>query len=375
MNKNFQIIIRIVLVLMVLSQAKLCAAFKRIEGTSYRENEKAVKASKGCFYGKVFDLDGTPIEHATVLGSFESKEKGKAKSFSVKSDVKGEFEVTAKTDKWVLSDITRSGYVFDRRKTDDYEYRLLNLDENDGVGSKNNPAVFYLKKISTPAVIQSMFSYAFIPTKQLEYKINLDDSKPKNMMAQGQNQNVNRENLLRRARKSAISGPDVMPVDFSQAPNLDKNTVNCQDDLMLTAVYLEGEGAYELNFHALEGTDGFFLSEKMLLDAPSEGYQKQVSYLVPSGQGKKNKGSEKYVYVKARDGEIYSRLTVSTKIYPRSLQVKIVNLSNRGGNPSFVYSKKKHPGKDQQWDYEKKRREQSINNNEKQAFSTQAKSP
>lgn len=216
------------------------------------------------FYGKVIDQYGKPVEGAEVW--LHLKGAYKTTEYKVKTDTAGCFEITKQSGFWLFVDwIGREGISGDDRKWGQekvFEY------STGFVSHKDAPVLFKVRKQEPPTIVKEdrLFTSAYEVREAKYFKIDLVEMKINNQTSWYSD---NHPDIVMRM----ITSPENKAVTF---------VMEAQDK-----------------------DSGIMESEELLYVPPESGYKKTYKIVVPLGEE-----FEKKLYVKSRDGKIYSRLEV-----------------------------------------------------------------
>ena len=126
------------------------------------------------FYGKVVDQNGEPVPDAEVIYNAADKFMASGSSYNGKSDVKGFFSITGIHGFRLSVAVRKEGYYF--------IYKKSNLDFAYGTGpdgvfleppTKDNPAVFVLKKMGESEALIKIENYVRVQRNGSPTQINL----------------------------------------------------------------------------------------------------------------------------------------------------------------------------------------------------------
>jgi len=258
------------------------------------------------FYGKVVDQYYRPVVGAQIRADIFRSQAGKDKKTPqkiVKTDKKGLFRITDKGLSLYLDGIQAEGYEFIFRKNPDRSFEFFSAYRRASfVSDRAAPIIFRMQKLKgEPAYLIRQLSLErnFLPMEKRAYNLNLggnwiDDK--------GQFQNN--------------SG---------------------HVDLKIRCGLSKDEDKMELTIISMDSNSGIVVSDKLLQEAPLDGYEPEsvIEIDIPA----RYKELKKYVYVKARGGMMYSRLELDLTVRPSNLLVYIDIWTNPEHSRNLKYDK------------------------------------
>ncbi|ABQ27193.1 hypothetical protein [Geotalea uraniireducens] len=245
------------------------------------------------FYGRVVDHLNTPVEGIDVIVHVRSS-NGIAE-FGIKTDSGGRFEVSnIKGNSILIVDIKNRGYEYDK-SVDTAETSF----ENDGsfVAKKDSPVTYTVRKKEPPTlVLNEEFSIVF--TKNIPYY-----------------------------------EIDLVKLDGREKGYLENyESKNLHIDLRAKAVYSEADSSYTITVEEQDANSGIIALDEMLYVPPASGYQKTFQITVPI-----NTKVKKYLYIKGRAGQIYSRLDTTFKATKEKAVMVVKGWTNPNGERNVDY--------------------------------------
>ena len=225
------------------------------------------------FYGIVIDQYGKPVEgakaafHASAYGILRPKYT----KLAAMSDADGRFEIHGgKGARLYLEDIECHGYDFPREgNTRGFTYDLAYVERHRP--DKENPVVFHLRKKHTEAVV-------LLPC---ESRIWLSDS-----------------------IKDEWTGWDF--AKGAPATSTRKGNTDYFWDYEVTGGHDAEKKEWTLTIRMNGGNAGVLVSDKLLYEAPADGYAKEVALTFKYS----DKPSLKHLYLRLRDCGMYARMDV-----------------------------------------------------------------
>lgn len=258
------------------------------------------------FYGKVINQYYKPVAGANVQVDIFRSGTNKIEAvqkITIKTNKKGLFTVRDKGCSIYIKSIEKNGYEFLHRK---------NLDQNFEYSSKyskavfvpdrNAPLIFHLQKMEgEPAYLinQSSLERNFPPTQSPEYGLNLGGSW-----------------IDDNGRFQKDSGH----IDLKIKCNLSMN-----------------QKQFELFILSLDSNSGILQSDKLLDQAPADGYKPEIVIKVDIPERYEEK--KIYVYAKSRGGLMYSRLELGLTVRPSNLLVSMDIWTNPESSRNLKYNK------------------------------------
>lgn len=245
------------------------------------------------FYGKVVDHLNSPVEGIDVI--VQVGHSSGVKDVKVITDANGLFELSNVTgNSWLITDFKKSGYEFITSAN-----KVERGHENDGsfIANKDNPVIYKVRKKEPPTlVLDGEFSIVFakkIPYYEIDL-VKLDGEK------KGYLQNYESKNL--------------------------------HIDLTAKAVYSEADSLYTITVEEQDANSGIIALDEMLYVPPANGYQTTFQITVPLDTKVK-----KYLYIKGRSGQIYSRLDTTFKATKEKAVMVVKGWTNPNGERNVDY--------------------------------------
>lgn len=297
MSKNKTSSLSVIVLCILLSSSVVCFAKK----------QPKMKDIGILFYGKVVDQYFKPVVKAQVhvdVFQFDLDGNKVVKNVTVK---------TGSTGLFTINDIGHSIYITSAEK-DGYEFLYgRNLNQNFDycsiypqavfVPDRKAPLIFYMRKMKDePAFLihKLPFERNFPPTSSPVYSLSLggtwiDDN--------GQ------------FRKDMV---------------LDYVDIKVQSRLSID------QKRFELTFISMDSNSGIIVKDELLYQAPAEGYEpkKIIEIKVPVRYEQK----KTYVYVKARGGQMYSRIDLELTVRPSNLLVGMEIWTNPNHSRNLKYN-------------------------------------
>jgi hypothetical protein len=278
------------------------------------------------FYGKVIDDSNKPVDGALVYAYvFCMDEKLGVKKFTLETDPNGLFNIKTTGYKLDIKTIRKEGFFVEKDK---------NCLSFDALALNPETVIFFLKNTGMPTMIHFMHSPGFMPPDNLQYKIDLSDGTQKTQMVEVKNKNLVKKECysLKPMSSKEDKQPNVAKGEDKNKNTENKNSLVKKDDIEFIALPL-ASGGYDLKVVSLSDSNGcgILLNENFIDELPGEGYQKEITIEINAI----DTPIKKYLYVKAKDGLIYSRLVLDIRVYPESMIVKISGDSNMEGTQIF----------------------------------------
>ncbi len=260
------------------------------------------------FYGKIVDQYYKPVADANIyVDVFEigaDEEKG-AKNVVAVTDKNGLFVIKNKGGAIYIKGFEKDGYEFLYEKNLDRHFEYCSS-YSKAIFSPdaNAPLLYYVQKfIDEPAYLVHIRNLErnFPPSQSPEYTMNL--------------------------------GGDWI----DDNGELHKNSSPGATDLKIKCNMSEDKKSYKLFFTSTGHGNGIIASDKLQEQAPAKGYERRVVVEVNIPERYKEKKS--YIYVKSRNGLMYSRLELELEVRPGNLLVGIDVLTNPAQSRNLKYDK------------------------------------
>ena len=251
------------------------------------------------FKGKVVDFSGKPIQDARVvigLTSFDPAAEffSSSKNHEILTDENGLFVLKGKGSSVSVRDVMKDGYEFKLEYADYTRFEFDNKFKQGKAGlipfdpATDKPAVFKIRK---RGVVDFLF------TKSFNWPFKKSKNEPFQPLLLGEWKDPYGKEMNLLARES------------------EKNKA-----LELSCEFNEDYSRFKLIFRGVFEDSGVYLSNKLLYEAPIEGYQKQVVYqssMLKDIDSENKQGfyyKPLFLYVKGPSGSYYSRvdLLIST---------------------------------------------------------------
>lgn len=245
------------------------------------------------FYGRVVDDQNTPVVGIDVL--VQIRRSSGTMETSVKTGSEGKFEISNFTGNlWSIKDIVMKGYEFNRpASTVEMSF------ENDGsfVADKLNPLTYTVRRKQPPTlVLKGDFAFSFAKDVPW-YEI------------------------------------DLVKLVGKQKGYLTRfESKDLHIDLKAKASYSQVHSSYFIVLEETDASSGIVALDKMLYVPPQTGYENKCQIQVPV-----NSNTKKYLYVKGRQGRIYSRLDTTFKATADEVVMIVNGWTNPNGERNVDY--------------------------------------
>ena len=232
------------------------------------------------FYGKLVDQDDQPVPEATVhyTVSYVGLVKPEFTKRETKTDTNGLFEIHGgKVAKLYIDKFEHTGYEYKQGETG---FEFQNIYRDCHKADKEKPVVFHIRKKHMEAV--------YLSKKGFRLSINPEKNKQ-------------------------WAGYDIS--GNGMATLLDKYMLDgrCFFDFELTGKFDAEKQAWSVTFKANGDEAGLQFSDKLLYEAPPDGYSKEITLTFPVMKtGTADKVFPKYIYARVRKLGFYMRLTTTT---------------------------------------------------------------
>jgi hypothetical protein len=255
------------------------------------------------FFGKVVDQFGRPVLDANVtIGVTTMYVEGGVKTVKCLTDTNGIFilnDVGVDIDIW---GIQKEGYEFILANN---LIRYFNYDPSSGpchILNFDKPVVFYMRKKGEIAFLIDQY-----------YTLNANTEKSKYYQ-------IKKYNLLGDQLNGWIDGNSIWH-DFDQ-----------HYDIQVEVELFKDPNSYRITLNELDPNSGFVVSDKLLYEAPLEGYASEVVFEanIPKGA---YEDIDKYIYIKARGGKFYSKTKAGISIQHTENPIRVYFVGTFMTNP------------------------------------------
>jgi len=262
------------------------------------------------FHGKVIDDNNNPVDgafiHAHIIPAEQNKETEK---LLIKTDHNGLFNLSATGQTIDIKTIRKLGYKFSKDKNK----RLF----QSGDINPEELTIFYLEKSDGPTIVQSLNTFVFWKSKVSEYKLDLTDASFPSLP-------VKKKNPKPELNSWKVS----IGTEEKNDAELEK-----QNDLSFKAGLSDDGTSYNLQISALDKEGGIIVSDELLKEAPEAGYENQTTVKIDISRGVNRE--DKFLYVRSRNGQVYSRIRLDIKAFPENMHVLASSLTNLEGSRIF----------------------------------------
>ncbi len=260
------------------------------------------------FYGVVLDQYDDPVSDANVEAQVSYKGSLGKKQYRYLhsiTDSEGKFTFKSVGSVLFILDIVKKGYEFRFEKNPRQSFYFRGIYEKAIHDPEpNRPVIFKVKKKNEPAYL--------IHRPSLERNFYPNDT-----------------------RSFALS---LLTTWIDEYGNLKQPEQRGYSDLRIYCETDYDDKTYSLRFVEMDTNSGLVLKEQKLNEAPEFGYKDEIIIKTPITKNPET--INKYLYVKGRGGNIYSRLDV--ELIPRlsGLHVKIDLWTNPEGSRNLRYNEK-----------------------------------
>jgi len=296
------------------------------------------------FYAKIVDQHGIVVPDAEVVFTrsyfnplalyFDGNQ-----TFVITSDKNGFLKVKKYGRSLLLRDVKKSGYQFMGFGSNDSAYtppKSFNSYQIDGKNifphsSSDDPAVIVIRQRGKREYLcKDRLSFACRTGETASKQIRMLDRWIDSYGLGHQAVSENKKRLHNERKRRLKHG---VPID--KLPDELKNEIDMGYNLRLSCSYPpEGENL-EVVFDYTGDDGGIILSDKLLYEAPLEGYQQQVRIIGPTRRRLDYKKTG-FLYVKCDGGNSYSRLSFHIRI-PHILYINGEIYTNPEGSRNLEY--------------------------------------
>ena len=300
------------------------------------------------FYGKVLDNEDMPVEGAYVTAQILTDvNDAEPQRLIVQSDDKGLFDIHASGGILEIISLRKKGYFFFKKQEEQYLYHYQPTDNNPAfIPAEDNPVLFHMDKQGKPEKILIYRTFRFRPDTESVYTIDLaSQDKPRLKRAKIPEEILQIPEVRQRMQKKTRKVDFVNDSDSISEPN----TVN---DIQMTAVFTDDPNCI-LTIDALTPQTGIIMTDAVLTKAPDNDYYARTQIHIPLQETANP--DNKCLFVKARNGEIVSQISLSLIPSPEELTVKAVIKSNLDGSAEFISSSFNNVPGAEEWNRQQQR--------------------
>ncbi|MCD4830523.1 MAG: carboxypeptidase-like regulatory domain-containing protein [Anaerohalosphaeraceae bacterium] len=273
------------------------------------------------FYGKVVDKSGKPV--AGVVINIGIKKSNKAKgvyvdSTTATSDSQGLFEVSGLGSAAYIRTIEKPDYEFISKKG--------KMNFNYSSTTANNPAIFHMRKKNPPA---------FLLRNSYLLKFGLDDTTEYYLdIASGGLWDGQKLEKNPRLNSMLFQKVEVLPLDSN---DIRPNMLIDHADIVVVGRPNRDGSEVEISFTCLDANSGLLVDDEIFYEAPADGYNTMAKMQIDITS--KTAKLKKYLYVKSRDEQFYSRIDLSIATGSQGLTVIAKTWTNPDGSRNLEYDK------------------------------------
>jgi len=262
------------------------------------------------FHGRVIDWNNNPVAGAYVCANITSSDQNKKpENILVSTDANGFFNMSGIGQIIDIKTVRKSGYKLSKSKNK-MVFRAGDI-------ASEEPTVFYLEKSDGPTMVQSSETFVFWKSKTSEYKFDLTEDSFASMPIQDGKPKPELKSWAMDSKAKEKKEPES----------------GKQNDLSFKAILSDDGLIYNLQIFALDKDGGIIVSEELLKEAPEEGYENQTTIKVDISRGVNKE--DKFLYIRSRDSQVYSRLRLDIKAFPENMHVSVSSLTNLEGSRIF----------------------------------------
>ena len=258
------------------------------------------------FRGKVVDAQSQPVAGGFVV--LELVNKGAATEKVVTCGPSGLFEFKCSANTVKVKTVFREGYVLDGSRQIVFHAESF--------GEIGRPAEIVMNKSDKPGIARNNYSFTFWANSPKDCLIDLSKDQGKLKVA----------SLARKKSKPAEpSWGNNDNTKLEKSPK-EKKTPAQVDDIKVSASFLENKQVWKVQVVPVSSGTAFQVLDEAKSRCPLEGYSTELDFIAAVKEP-----IRKYIYVRARDSRIYSRLVLDIKANEKVL---LVNISNRANTMS-----------------------------------------
>lgn len=278
------------------------------------------------FYGKVIDINSQPVSSGYLV--LELSDKDSTTEKVVICDPNGQFDFKCDADTIEVKTVIRQGYVLDQS-------RKTKFNVASSIAAKD-PVEIILKKTGKPGIVRNSYSFTFWAGSPKDHLVDLSKDRGKEFKV------FSKPDIKKTKKPAWVSGVKADKTKkFSKADKAQKVSATEKiskqiNDIKISAAFLENEQAWQVQLLPVSQGTSFQVLNDARRRCPLAGYASELKLTAKAAET-----FRKYVYVKARDGQIYSRLVIDIK---NNEKVLIVNISNRANTMSSPILELDHKG-------------------------------
>jgi len=282
----------------------IVCGFLSLATISFAGEKPKTQNPKILFYGKVVDQYYKAVADANVhLDIFhtDTDNKKAAQGIIAKTNENGLFTIRDQGHSIYIKNIQRNGYDFLNQKNPDRSFEYSMVYQNAVFSpDKNAPIIFHMAKhkdepaylIKTPSLKRN-----FLPVNSPEFALNLGGT--------------------------WIDGDGQFQTSAGHT------------DVKVKCSLSEDKKQYRLHFVSADTNSGLIATDELLEYAPADDYKSKIVLDINIPQSYEEKKT--YIYVKARGGQMYSRLDINFTVRPSNLLVNLDILTNPAYSRNLKY--------------------------------------
>ncbi len=348
-------------ILLVISATVLCA----LSGGYAQTDPETVKSVSGASSasGAALDQFGEPVVGANVHVQIQSGNGKNAilQVVTVQTNERGRFTVQSGDGSRRVLSIKKSGYRFDRGAVDFKDNGGVKADKEGFIKfSETGAPVYTVQKTLPPQeLVTKIFRMEFGAEPQ---ERRLDLIKDGLMRSAADRRSPGLSELV--ARSGEIDEPGAAKEYLAKMGVITRDDATAQEDVQVTAVKSLDGKQYIVTVTVLDTSGGVVVTDEKIDQAPNDNYQTEAqitlavekSDKVDNDNKDKTDTVKKYLYVKGRGGQVYSRLEMSFLPRSEALSVTIQSYSNESGSRNLRQQEGNRPPVYNRWKFKENRR-------------------
>ena len=275
------------------------------------------------FYGKVIDQFNEPVADANVnlgIRYFNPAKGEQVKTVQINTDSSGLFDLTDFGSDVYIRTIEKDGYEFSDDKNNRLGFEYLQSVAVPFVPNAANPVVFHMRKKGQPAYLLCYsHKLKFLPSKPEEHYIDLITGR---LFSTDEFE-----------RMTALHHS--FQISLNDSNELGNHPIVPHADFKIKCNLSEDQSSYELLFTVLDTNSGVIAGNELLYEAPAQGYKSEAK--IDINLAESSEKIRKYLYIKVREGQIYSRLDLPFAVRPDVLRVHLYSWTNPDGSRNLEY--------------------------------------
>jgi hypothetical protein len=284
----------------------LCVLFSVV---CFAVNSVEADVAEQSFCGKVVDVKSQPVAGAFVVLNLLAK--GAAAEKIVVSDPNGLFEFKCSADTVEVKTVFREGYIPDTNRPIVFH--------KGNFGKIGRPVEIVMNPSDKPGIARNDYEFTFWANSSKDCFIDLSEDRGKLKVTSLTPKKPEPEKPSW-GKKDKSAGLEKLPEEKKDSGRI--------DDIKVSASFLVNEQVWKVQVVPVSSGTAFQALDEVLSRCPLEGYSTELELVAAVKEP-----IRKYIYVRARDSRIYSRLVLDVKANEKVLSVNMSNRANTMASP------------------------------------------